>query len=374
MKFIVSSQTLLKQLQAVNGVITTNNSLPIVENFLFELERDTLTIRATDLETTMIARLVVSMAEEDGNVAIPAKILTETLKTFADIPITITVDDNTFAIEISAGEGRYKLNGFNGEEFPKVPFIESAATVDMKAPILYNAINKTLFATGNDDMRPTMSGVYCELKPDSVTFVGTDAHKLVRYRRLDAGSDNEANMILPKKPVIQLKNTLSNNEEIIVKIEYNQTNAVFSYGNIILYCRLIEGKYPNYEAVIPPSNPNKLTIDRLSLVNSLKRVSIFSSQSTYQVRFKIAGRELLLNAEDTDFSNEAVERLSCHYEGEDMDIGFNSKFFLEMLNNIDADEIRLEMSAPNRAGIILPATNENKDEEILMLVMPIMLG
>jgi DNA polymerase-3 subunit beta len=239
--------------------------------------------------------------------------------------------------------------------------------------MLAQAVNKTLFATGNDELRLVLSGVFCELSPDEITFVATDAHKLVRYRRSDAKSQDSANFILPKKPLNLLKNILSS-QDVPVVIEYNKTNAFFSFNNIHLICRLIDGKYPNYEAVIPKENPNKLTIDRHALLTSIKRVSIFANQSTHQIRFKVSGKELVLSAEDIDFSNEAKERLTCSYEGDDLEIGFNSKFLLEMLSNIETDEVRLEMSAPNRAGILYPVNSENKAEDILMLVMPVMLN
>jgi len=374
MKFIVSSTLLLKQLQAIGGVINSSNTLPILDNFLFELDKDGLTISASDLETTMTAKVVVAKAEKTGSIAIPAKILLDTLKTFSDIPITFTIEPKTtYAIEISAGEGKYKLTGHNADEFPKTPTLESSSSVEIGSEVLAKAINKSLFATGNDELRPVMSGVFCQLSPENITFVATDAHKLVRYRRADAKSNEVSSFILPKKPLTLLKNLLLYDESKI-KIEYNTTNAFFAFSNFNLICRLIDGKYPNYDAVIPTNNPNKLIIERIPFLNSIKRVSIFSNQSTHQVRFKISGKELTLSAEDLDFANEAKERLTCQYEGEDMEIGFNSKFILEMLNNIDSDEVCLEMSAPNRAGLLIPVNNENKKEDLLMLVMPVMLN
>jgi DNA polymerase III subunit beta len=374
MKFIVSSTLLLRNLQAIGGVINTNNTLPILDNFLFELNGDKLLLSASDLETTMTATLTVDKSEKSGSIAIPAKILLDTLKTFADIPVTFSIDTKTtFGIEISAGEGKYKLSGYNADEFPKTPSIENSSSVTVKSNVIAKAINKTLFATGNDELRPVMSGVFCQLSPEGLTFVATDAHKLVRYRRSDAKADDVASFILPKKPLNQLKNLLSHDEKE-VKLEYNSTNAFFEFDNYSLVCRLIDGKYPNYDAVIPKENPNKMIIDRISLLTSIKRVSIFSNQSTHQVRLKISGLELSLSAEDLDFSNEAKERLTCQYTGEDIEIGFNSKFVLEMISNIETDEICLELSAPNRAGILLPHNNENKDEDILMLVMPVMLN
>ena len=373
MKFIISSSQLLKNLQAIVGVISTNNTLPILDDFLFELREDSLLVTATDLETTMSVTVKPDKAVEEGSIAIPAKILTDTLKTFPDIPLSFAINESSLMVEISAGEGKYKLAGHKADEYPRTPAVEETTSVEMPAMTLASAINKTLFATGNDELRLVLSGVFCELSKEDTVFVATDAHKLVRYRRTDATSGESANFILPKKPLNLLKGLLTT-QETTVKLEYNKTNAFFSFGNISLICRLIDGKYPNYDAVIPTNNPNKLTIDRVSLLTSIRRVSIFSNQSTHQIRFKISGKELVLSAEDTDFSNEAKERLTCSYEGDDLEIGFNSRFMAEMLNNIDTDEVLLEMSAPNRAGILLPVNSENKNEDILMLVMPVMLN
>jgi len=373
MKFIVSSSILLKNLQAISGVLNASNTLPILDDFLFHLKGEDLSITASDLETTMTVSIPTTKAEEKGIVAIPAKILIETLKTFSDIPVTFTIDNENFGIEISAGEGKYKLTGHNSEEFPKIPVMEDTTSLSISSELIATAINKTVFAAGNDELRPVMSGVFCQLAPEEIIFVATDAHKLVRYKRKDANAENVASFIIPKKPLNQLKAALAN-VDIAVNIDYNQTNAFFSFDNVNLVCRLIEGKYPNYEAVIPAENPNVLTIDRQSFLNSIKRVSIFANQSTHQVRLKITGQELILSAEDIDFSNEARERLSCSYQGEDMEIGFNSKFLQEMIQNVDAAEVRLEMSAPNRAGILLPVVDDNDNEDLLMLVMPVMLN
>jgi DNA polymerase III subunit beta len=373
MKFIISSTLLLKNLQAILGVINTNNTLPILDDFLFELKDDSITITSSDLETTMRVVITPDMAEEAGSIAIPAKILVDTLKTFPDIPVAFSINPDTLMIEISAGEGKYKLSGHKSEEYPRTPTLEETTAITIDSRLMSQAINKTLFATGNDELRLVLSGVFCELSPDDVTFVATDAHKLVKYKRTDLKSADSASFILPKKPLNLLKNILSS-QEVQVTIEYNKTNAFFSFTNIHLICRLIDGKYPNYDAVIPKENPNKLTIDRHALLTSIRRVSIFANQSTHQIRFKVSGQELILSAEDIDFSNEAKERLNCSYNGEDMEIGFNSKFLLEMLSNIETEEISLEMSAPNRAGILTPLNNANKDEDILMLVMPVMLN
>jgi len=373
MKFIVSSTSLLKQLQAISGVLNTNNTLPILDNFLFDIQENELTVSGSDLESTMTAKLTLDKSEKSGNIAIPARLLLDTLKTFPEQPLTFTINEKACGVEISSDTGKYKLTGHKGDEFPKTPAIESPSTIEFDPNVLFNAIDKTLFATGNDELRPVMSGIYIELSEDHITFVATDAHKLVRYRRTDAKSDKAASFILPKKPMNLLKNLLPELDSS-VKIEYNDSNAFFSMGNVSLVCRLVEGKYPNYEAVIPKDNPNKLTIDRNVFLSSIKRVSIFSNKTTHQVRLKIAGSELNVSAEDLDFANEANERLTCQYNGEDIEIGFNSRFVVEILSNLDSDNICIEMSAPNRAGIIFPADGGDEHEDVLMLVMPVMLN
>lgn len=371
MRFIVSTSTLLKQLQAVNGASSSSTVLPILENFLFEIKDNVLTISATDLQTSMTTSLPVE-SKEEGKIAIPSKILLETLKTLPDQPIAFTIDDNTFAIEISAGDGKYKLSGENGEDFPKIPVVENASSVNVPASVLAEAINKTIFAVSNDELRPAMTGVYCQLTPQHLTFVSTDAHKLVRYRRMDAKADSSASFILPKKALTLLKSSLPA-DDMNVSVEYNSTSAFFRFGNINLICRLIDERYPDYEAVIPQNNTNKLTLDRSLFLNSLRRVVIFANKTTHQVRLRITGSELNISSEDIDFSNEAHERLSCQYEGDDMEIGFNAKFLIEMLNNLSGEEVTIEMSTPNRAGLLFPQTNDER-EDVLMLVMPVMLN
>ncbi|MFA5477405.1 MAG: DNA polymerase III subunit beta [Bacteroidales bacterium] len=374
MKFIVSSNYLLKNLQSISGVASSSNTLPILDDFLFEIRQDILHVTASDLETTMTVSLTLTMSEEEGAIAVPAKILLDTLKTLADVPITFTINNDTYAIEMTAGGGKYKLSGHNGEEFPETPTVEEGSSFTIKSTILSEAISKTAFAAGNDEIRPVMSGVLMELTDEGMALVATDAHKLVRYARKDVVTDNYDSIILPTKPLNQIKNILGN-EELDVKVEYNDKNAFFAFGNIQLLCKLIVGKYPNYPAVIPVENPNKLQISRSLLLNTIKRVSLFANQSTHQIRFKISGQQLELSAEDIDYSNEAVETISCNYDGEDLEIGFNSKFMQEMLNNVDTKEVLLKMSQPNRAGLIIPVEEEPQDnEEILMLVMPVMLN
>ena len=374
MKFILSSLKLLKAVQSLSGVINSNNTLPILDDFLFNISENELKITASDLETTMIVTIQPDMVEGSGEVTIPARLLIDILKSFPDIPVSFNIDESTLAIEITTGEGRYKMVGHKSDEFPQVPVLEGSSKWEIPADVLACGFEKTVFATGNDEIRPVMTGVFMEMTAAGLNFVATDAHKLVRYRRLEIKSEAADSFIVPKKPINQLKNILANKADEIVNVEFNKTNASFTFGEFKLVCRLIDGKYPNYEAVIPKSNPNKLTIDRQLLNSAIRRVAIFSSKATHQIRFKIAGQELTLTAEDLDYYNEAKERLSCNYVGNDMEIGFNSRFFQEMLNNLSQTEIQLEMSAPNRAGIITPVDNQNADEDILMLLMPVMLN
>jgi DNA polymerase-3 subunit beta len=312
-------------------------------------------------------------SKASGMVCIPAKLLLEILKGLTDQPLTFSVDEKTLGIEISSQYGKYKLAGQSGDEFPRNPVLEKTSSVTMRADILGRALNKTLFAASSDDLRPVMCGIFCQFSDEGVTFVATDAHKLVRYTRTDATADKASAFILPRKPVNILKGVLGN-AEVDVTLSFNETNAFFSFANVTLVCLLIDGKYPNYEAVIPPSNPNKMTIDRSLFLSSIRRVAIFANKTTHQVRLKITGSSLMLTAEDVDYSNEASETLTCSYLGDDMEIGFNAKFLGEMLANLEASEVVLELSAPNRAGLLLPSAPERDNEDLLMLVMPVMLA
>lgn len=371
MKFIVSSTYLLKQLQVLGGVINSSNTLPILDNFLFELNNSKLTVSASDLETTMSSTIDVE-SDSEGSIAVPAKLLLDTLKTFPEQPLTFIVEDNN-TIEISSNHGKYALAYANGEEFPKAVELDNPSSTIISGDILATAISKTIFAAGNDDLRPVMSGVFFQFSTESLTFVATDAHKLVKYTRSDVSATETAEFIMPKKPLNLLKGILLGSEDDVV-IEYNDSNAKFVFDNSVLICRLIDGKYPNYEAVIPKENPNKLTIERTQFLNSVRRVSIFSNKTTHQIRLKIAGAELNISAEDIDYSNKAEERLTCDYQGDDMQIGFNSRFLTEMLNNLSSDDVQLEMSLPNRAGILTPIDGLDDGENVTMLVMPVMLN
>lgn len=371
MKFIVNSNYLLKQLSNINGVITTNPVVPILENFLFEIDKTKLTVTASDLQTSMITELNVE-SKEKGNIAVPARILLDTLKNLPDQPVTFSIDESTYSIEISSDNGRYKLSGENATDFPKVPSVSNDFNANISTEVLGRAINNTIFATSSDELRPAMTGVYVNLGEKNTTFVATDGHRLVRYRRTDVKSDNGNAIIIPRKALNLLKATLPT-ENSDVSIDFNMSNAFFKFGNIKMICRLIDERFPDYENVIPSQATIKMTINRLDFLGSLKRISIYANKTTHQVRLKITGSELQVSAEDLDFSNEANERLSCEHEGEDIEIGFNAKFLIEMLTNIGTEQIKLNMSAPNKAGVILPA-EKDKAEDMLMLVMPVMLN
>jgi DNA polymerase III subunit beta len=371
MNFIVSSSYLLKQLQVLGSVINSTNTLPILDNFLFELNKNQLKVSASDLETTMSASLEIESSSK-GSVALPAKLLLDILKTFPEQPLTFTVEDNN-TVNISSDSGNYAIAYANGEEFPKAFVIEDANNIAIPAEVVSTAISKTIFATGNDDLRPVMSGVFFQFSTQGLIFVATDAHKLVKYSRADIVAAQTAEFIMPKKPLNILKSILGASDAE-VKVEYNDANATFSFDNYVLTCRLIDGKYPNYEAVIPKENPNKLIINRNQFLNSVRRVAIFANKTTHQIRLKIAGTALQISAEDLDYSNKADERLTCDYQGDDMQIGFNSRFLTEMLNNLTCDEIQLEMSLPNRAGILTPIDGLDEGEVVTMLVMPVMLN
>ncbi|HBI00770.1 MAG TPA: DNA polymerase III subunit beta [Flavobacterium sp.] len=343
----------------------------MLDNFLFELDNNQLIVSASDLETTMSATLEID-SKSEGSVAVPAKLLLEILKTFPEQPLTFTVEENN-TIEISSNSGKYALAYASGDEFPKAVVLDDPSSTLVPAEVLATAISKTIFAAGNDDLRPVMSGVFFQFSPEGLIFVATDAHKLVKYSRTDVKASEVADFIMPKKPLNILKGILGTSDSE-VKIEYNDSNAVFSFDNYMLVCRLIDGKYPNYEAVIPKENPNKLHIDRTQFLSSVRRVAIFSNKTTHQIRLKIAGTELNISAEDIDYSNKAEERLTCDYQGDDLQIGFNSRFLTEMLTNLQSDEIQLEMSLPNRAGILTPVDGLDDGEVITMLVMPVMLN
>lgn len=369
MKFSVSSSDLLKQLQLVSGAIASNPVLPILEDFLFTIQDNKLTIAATDLETSVTTAMEV-MSDGDGSIAVPAKILMDTLKAMPQQPITFSFND-TFGIEITHAKGRCRLSGENGSDYPSLPEPDSVDTVKMPASALNQAIIKTLFATSNDELRPAMTGVYFQVEAGKVVFVATDAHKLVKYAIHEVEGDISTSFIVPKKALNLLKNALGSGGE--VELSFNKANAFFNFGTTKLVCRLIDQRFPDYNAVIPIDNPNLLTVGRTEFLNSLKLIAIYANKTTNQVILTINPGSLNVSAQDLDFSNEATEQLACTYEGNPLTIGFNAKFLIEMLGVLESDEVKIELSTPTRAGILLP-NEQNEGSSILMLVMPVMLS
>ncbi|WP_163321870.1 MULTISPECIES: DNA polymerase III subunit beta [Draconibacterium] len=374
MKFVVSSTELLSHLSAISKVISSKSTMPILDNFLFQLSETELTITASDLESTLITSLELDNIEGEGAIAVPAKLITDTLKEFPEQPLTFQIDGDSYHVEIFSDNGKFSIMGQNAEDFPEQPALdeEGASSIDVSHVVLQKGIEKTLFATADDELRPVMNGIYVELTPDFVSFVASDAHKLVRYRRLDAKAEFESSFILPKKPASLLKNLLPK-EEFDVKLEFDDKNAFFTLSNYKLICRLVEGNYPSYNSVIPTNNPNKMIIDRLNFFNTVKRVSVFSNQASNLVKLNITDNQLVVSAQDIDFSISAVERINCEYEGEEIEIGFKSTFLQEILTNISTGDVKVEMSDPTRAGLLLPAEND-EDEDMLMLLMPMMIN
>ncbi len=371
MNFIVSSSALLKQLQHIVGVIGSNIVLPILEDFLFEIEGKKLTVVATDLETVMKVEVDVE-ANEKGKVCIPAKILIDALKNTPNQPLTITIESN-YEISITSDNGKYKLMGENPANFPKEPVPDGQPLLNIPAKVLVTAITKTVFATGTDDLRPAMTGVLFELtEGEGVKFVATDAHRLVKYARKDLGINDTRNFIVPRKPLNLLKSALPANEEN-VEISVSENHLFINHPALTMSCRLIDARFPDYRVVIPTETPYEMVVDRVDFQNALRRVSIFSNKSTNQVVLNLAGSELHLTSQDIDYSSEGNERMKCEYNGDDMVIAFNARLLIEMLSVSEGDQIKMLLSTPNRAGLIKPV-EETEDEDLLMLVMPLMVN
>ncbi len=375
MKFVVSSTELLGHLQAISRVISSKNTLPILDNFLFNLSGNDLEITASDLESTLITRMKLENASGDGIIALPARILLDTLKEFSVQPLAFDINPDTLAVVITSENGKFNVVGQNGIDFPALPSIrkEKKFSFVINADVLLAGINKTLFATADDELRPVMGGIFVEASTDKITFVASDAHKLVRYQRTDSHADDNASFILPKKPASLLRNILPR-EEGPVNVEFDDKNAFFNLNDYRVVCRLVEGNYPNYNSVIPKNNPRKVTIDRVEFYNTLKRVSVFSNQASNLVKLQLKGNQAMVSAQDIDFSISAYEKIKCQYEGDDMEIGFKSIFLLEILSNISTQDVLIELADPTRAGLFLPGESGNESEDLLMLLMPMMIN
>lgn len=373
MKFSISSNSLLSHLQTIGRVIASKNSITILECFLFELRGNSLKITASDSETRMVTSIEVNGAEGEGIFAIPSKNLLDSLKELPDQPVVFDINDATLEMFIYYENGKYNFMAQNGDEYPVPrPLKENSVELTIPSPLLFSGINRTIFATAEDELRPVMCGIYFDITPENVTFVASDGHKLVRFKSMAIKGTERSAFILPKKPATLLK-TILPKESGNVTLTFDDSNAYFKLENFDLICRLIEGRYPNYNGVIPQENPYKVTIDRLLLLNALKRVSVFSNPASSLIKLKISENYILIFAQDIDFSTSAEETVACQYDGGEMSIGFKGTYLIEILNNIPSAEITIELADPSRAGLILPSENE-EDEDLLMLLMPMMLN
>lgn len=371
MRFIAPSHELLHHLMKVQGAIISKPLVPILENFLFDIKGNKLSIFSTDLETSMTTEMTVE-ASDEMKIAVPSRMVLETLRSLGNTPVTFNVDENNFGIEAVVGGGRYKMAGLDGVDFPSLPEKKIEGSFTIASNVLGRAISKTLFAAGNDDLRMNLTGLFLEIFTDHVNFVATDANKLVKFTRTDIQPGTQHNFIIPKKPLNLLKNALPDDDTEVL-VEFNKNNAFFSFNNTQLICRLLDEKYPDYNAVIPSDNNNVVTIGRSDFLSAINRVSIFASKTTHQVRLKIGGNQLMLSAEDIEMANAGEETIACEYDGDDIEIGFNARFIRDMLSNLDGEQIQLRLSEPNRAGLLVPTENE-RSEEIVMLIMPMMLN
>ena len=372
MKFIVSSTGLFSHLQAISRVVNSKNSLPILDCFLLELTDGTLSVTASDSETTLTTSIETNEYDGDGKFAVNSKTILDALKEIPEQPLTFEVNEN-MEIVVKYQNGKYSLMGQNADEYPQSPNLGSNAVhVTIGAPILMNGINRALFATADDELRPVMNGVYFDITTEDITFVASDGHKLVRNKTYKARGNEKAAFILPKKPATLLKNLLPK-EMGDVQIDFDDRNAVFTLENYSMTCRLIEGRYPNYNSVIPQNNPHKATIDRAAFMSGLKRVSVFSSAASSLIKLRLDMNTIQISGQDIDFSTSAEETMMCQYEGTPMSIGFKSTFLIDILNNISSQEVVMELADPSRAGVIVPI-EQDAEEDLLMLLMPMMLN
>ena len=374
MKFVVSSSALLGLLQTTNKVISSKNTLPILDYFLFDLKEGVLKITASDLETTLVGTLAVENVEREGLIAVPVKLMLDSLKEFSEQPLTIEANESTWEIVVSWKSGKLTLPGTSGLSYQNLPELnaETKQSLALDVDTLMVGINKTIFATADDELRPVMNGVYINLEPQSVTFVATDAHKLVKYAS-ETAAEATASFILPKKPANLLRGLLPK-EDGEITVEFDDKNVLFRLKNQVLICRLIEGNYPNYNAVIPANNPNKVFVDRLELLNAIRRVAVCSNQSTNLIKLDISKGTINLTAQDLDFSVSAQESLPCDYEGEDIVIGFKSTFLIEILSNIETTTVLVELADSTRAGVFKPVYDQQPSNDTLMLLMPMMIN
>ena len=373
MRFTVSSTALSSKLNALSRVINSKNSLPILADFLFDVQDNMLYLTASDSENVMKTQIEVSECDNNGRFCISNHALLEAVKGFSEQPITFDIDQTSNIAKISYQNGMFSLPVENADEFPQAQGIsEGAQTIAISTALLAENVNRSLFATAQDELRPVMNGIYFDLTPDYLAVVASDGHKLVRNKILTIHSDQPAAFILPKKPASLLKNLLGKDGGDVI-IRFDERNAKIKFDEGELICRLIEGRYPNYNSVIPQNNPNQLTVDRLGLLAALRRVQPFANDSSNLIRFHVEGGTLQLDAEDYDFSKTATERMSCDYNGQPMSIGFKGSSFIEILNNFDCQEVILQLADPSRAGLVLPS-EQPENQDVLMLMMPMLIN
>lgn len=373
MKFIVSSATLLNHLQAISRVINAKNTLPILDCFLLDVKENTLTLTAADNETRLTTTVEVSNVEGEGSLAINARNLLDPLRELPDQPLTFDINDETLEVFIYYHNGKYNFVGQKGDEYPEPKALkDSFMTLNVDAETLFSGINRTVFATADDELRPVMNGIYFDITADDLTFVASDGHKLVRVTTGETKGEGRSSFILPKKPANLLKSLLPR-ESGTVEIQFDENNAYIAMESYQMVCRFVEGRYPNYNSVIPQNNPNMVTLDRVALLNALKRVSVFSNPSSSLVKLQLSEDKIVVSAQDIDFLTAAEETIPCSYDGNVMNIGFKAVFLIDILNNIPSADVRIELSDPSRAGLILPVEKE-ENEEMLTLLMPMMLN
>ena len=373
MKFSVSSSALLSLLATTGKVISNKNTLPILDYFLMELSGSELKVTTSDLETTLVGSIAVESLESEGTIAAPAKLMLDSLKEFPEMPLTVDVNDQNWEIKINWKSGSLSIPGASAVSYPAVPQL-SAEKKELKMDVdtLVAGINKTIFATADDELRPVMNGIFISLTPGALTFVGTDAHKLVKHES-EMENAETASFILPKKPANLLKSVLLKEDDAI-EVAFDSKNAQFKLKSHTLVCRLIEGNYPNYNAVIPENNPNKVLVDRIELLNGIKRVAVCSNPTTNLIRMDIAANKITLTAQDIDFSVSANETISCSYDGQEISIGFKSTFMVEILSNMETPTVMVELADSTRAGVFKPVYDEKQTSATLMLLMPMMIN
>ncbi|MDR2809379.1 MAG: DNA polymerase III subunit beta [Tannerellaceae bacterium] len=373
MKFDVSSTALLSRLQSISKVIASKNAIPILDCILFELQGNKLIITASDSDTRMVTSIEVLNTKGSGMFAVTAKILLDPLKELPEQPLSFEINEESMEILIHFENGKYNFIGQRGDTYPQQkPLNEVNTSIEIAAQKLLNGVSRSLFATADDELRPVMNGVYFDIQQENLTIVASDGHKLVRLRDLSIHSSERASFILPKKPANLLRSVLAKETERVV-VRFDENNAYISGSNFEMICRLIEGRYPNYNSVIPQENPYKVTIDRISLLNALKRVSVFSNASSSLVKLHVEQEILVISAQDIDYSTSAEEKLVCEFDGTELKIGFKATFLIEILSNIASEHVILKLADPSRAGLVVPTENE-ENEDLLMLLMPMMLN